>query len=140
MSMTEITVCTTCRRSGTQREMPADGMVLFLAVQAALDASAFDTDCEARIRLRGQACMSGCSRACTVSLQATGKHAYYFGDLMADDESAEQVLACARLHQATADGNLPRNDRPARLRPGIIARLPPVSIAEGPRAVTSPVD
>jgi predicted metal-binding protein len=130
MNLTDSTVCTiciTCRRPGTLRDSPADGMALFLAVQAAADAVMFDAPEAPQVLVRGQSCMSGCSRACTMSLQAHGKHSYYFGDLMADEESAAQVLACAQLHQSSLDGHLARNDRPERLRSGILARLPAVA-------------
>ncbi len=69
--------------------------------------------------------MSGCARSCTVAFQALGKSTYYFGDLVADAETAVQVLACARLHADSADGALPRNERPERLRSGILVKLPP---------------
>jgi predicted metal-binding protein len=75
------------------------------------------------------ACMSGCSRACTIALQAPGKYTYYIGDLLADEETAVQVLACAQLHARSVDGNLQRKDRPERLRSGILARLPPLGLA-----------
>jgi len=54
---------------------------------------------------------------------------YFFGDLSADDTSAEQVLACAALHQASVDGFMARDKRPERLREGILARLPAVLTA-----------
>jgi predicted metal-binding protein len=69
-------------------------------------------------------CMSGCRRHCTVALQAAGKSTYFFGDLPADETSAEQVLACAALHQDSSDGFMARDARPERLREGILARLP----------------
>jgi predicted metal-binding protein len=59
-----------------------------------------------------------------VALQAPGKTTYFFGDLPADETSAEQVLACAALHQASSDGFMAREARPERLREGILARLP----------------
>jgi predicted metal-binding protein len=37
------------------------------------------------------------------------------------------LLACALQHRHSADGNLPRSERPERLRSGILARLPPAS-------------
>jgi predicted metal-binding protein len=46
--------------------------------------------------------------------------------LAATDEVARQLLDCAVLHHQTADGNLPRDKRPAALVPGMIARLPPM--------------
>ena len=77
-----------------------------------------------RFPIRPVEYMSGCRRHCTVALQATGKTTYMFGDLPADDESAEQVLVCAALHQASTDGFMARDARPERLRVGILARLP----------------
>ena len=59
-----------------------------------------------------------------MALQAPGKPSYVFGDLVADADSAAQALACARLHAASADGQLARHDRPERLRSGILVRLP----------------
>jgi len=60
-----------------------------------------------------------------MALQAPGKHTYVFGDLQPDAETAAQVLACAVLHQQSQDGSLPRDARPARLRKGILVKLPP---------------
>jgi len=125
-AVTELIICTTCRPPGTARDIPAAGEALLEAVQVAT----WDLDVEqqARIRVRGLACMSGCSRACTVTLQAPGKYTYYFGDLLADGVTAAQVLACAQLHAYSTDGNLLRKDRPERLRSGILARLPPLEL------------
>lgn len=129
MSDTEIIVCTTCRPPGASRELPAEGLALFEAVQEALLVCEFDTGLHKGLQVRGLACMSGCSRACTVTLQAQGKFTYYFGDLVPDAETAAQVIACAQLHKHSADGNLARNARPERLRSGILARLPPVAVS-----------
>lgn len=118
-TVTEIIVCTTCRPAGASRELPASGLALLEAVQA------LQTEGRgAELHVRGIACMSGCARSCTVALQAPGKPTYYFGDLAADAETAAQILACARLHAHSADGALPRNERPERLRSGILAKLP----------------
>lgn len=119
MTTTELIVCTTCRPAGADRNAPAAGQALLDAVlQAAL------AQPDAGVAVRGIACLSGCSRACTVALQAPGKPTYVFGDLVADADTAAQALACARLHAASADGQLARNDRPERLRSGILVRLP----------------
>ena len=119
--VTEVIVCTTCRPQGASRDLAAAGAALFGAVQAAQRQGPADP----RVRVRGMACLSSCSRACSVAFQAPGKHTYLFGDLVPDAETAEHVLACAALHAAASDGNLLRNERPARLRSGILARLPP---------------
>ena len=126
---TELIVCTTCRPPGASREGLAAGEELLDAVfwaQADGPASAM-----ASVRVRGVACLGGCSRACTVALQAPGKASYLFGDLAPDAETARQVLQCAALHAATADGQLPRQARPERLRGGLLARLPaPLAASE----------
>jgi predicted metal-binding protein len=121
---TELLVCTTCRPVGANRDQAAAGQLLWDAVQAAATTPLPD------VRLRGIACLNSCSRACTIALQAAGKHSYCFGDLQLDADTAAQVLACAALHAASADGNLPRSDRPEQLRNGILLRLPPPWPAE----------
>ena len=123
--ITEVIICTTCRPADVPRDLPAPGATLFEAVQVA----AWDVDPAqlASLRIRGVECMTGCNRACTVTFQAAGKYLYYFGDLAADAETAEHILECAQLHAATPDGTLLRNDRPARLRNGILARIPPLA-------------
>ena len=70
------------------------------------------------------ACMSACSRPCTVSFAAVGKPTYLFGDLAASD--AEAILQCASQYYSTPDGVLPWKERPEPLKKGIIARIPPL--------------
>jgi predicted metal-binding protein len=125
LPVTEIVVCTTCRESGASRDLPADGLALFEAVQEALLISESDAPNGLGLRVREQACMSGCSRACTVAFQAAGKHTYVIGDLLADAETAADVLICARLHHGHPDGTMAWGDRPERLRRGILAKVPP---------------
>jgi predicted metal-binding protein len=115
---TEILVCVLCRPPELPRDQPRPGRALFEAIEniALRDDRVFP--------IRPVECMSGCRRHCTVALQAPGKTSYLFGDLPADETSAEQVLACAALHQASPDGFMAREVRPERLREGILARLP----------------
>jgi len=115
---TEVLVCVLCRPAELSREMPRPGRALFEAIEniALRD--------ELPFRIRPVECMSGCQRHCTVALQAPGKTSYFFGDLIADNATAEQVLACAALHQDSRDGFMARDARPERLRRGILARLP----------------
>lgn len=117
---TELIVCTTCRPAGAPRELPPAGQALFDAVRSLHAAKR-----GAGLQVRGIACLSVCNRSCTVALQAPGKPSYLFGDLAAEAETAAQLLACARLHAQRADGELPRGERPPRLRSGIVAKLPP---------------
>lgn len=120
--VTEVIVCTTCRPAGASRDLEAAGTELLEAMQTQ---QLLHPGQWANLRVRGIACLSTCSRACSVAFQAPGKHTYLFGDLVPDAETAQHVLDCGALHQATSDGNLPRNERPERLRNGILARLPP---------------
>lgn len=126
MSNTEILICTTCRPAQEPADAPPAGRTLLESVQQVMrisEAAGFPPT----PRLRGIACLSGCARACTIALQAHGKHTYVFGDLHPDAETAIQVLACAELHQQSSDGFLPRGTRPPRLRNGIVAKLPPAA-------------
>lgn len=115
---TEVLVCVLCRPADRPRDLPRPGRDLLEAIEsiALRDDLPFP--------IRPVECMSGCLRDCTVALQAPGKMCYFFGDLAADATSAEQVLACAALHQASVDGFMAREARPERLREGILARLP----------------
>jgi predicted metal-binding protein len=126
--ITELIVCTTCRPAGAPRDEPAAGERLWRRMVALATAVPMP------VQVRGVACLSGCSRACTIALQAPGKHSYLFGDLgsdaSADADTAAQVLACARQHAESPDGLLAWTARPERLRPGILARLPPL-LAQG---------
>lgn len=121
---TDVIVCTTCRPAGASRDLPADGALLFEAVQIAQledDAGAW-----AQVRVRGVACLSSCSRSCSVAFQASGKYTFLFGDLKPDEETARHVLECGAMHARASDGMLNRNERPERLKSGIVARLPPL--------------
>jgi len=125
-SPTELVICTTCRPAGTSREDTPAGQLLLAAVQTRLEAEP-----DGGLHVRGMACLSACSRACTVALQARGKHTYVFGDLVPDAASVEQVLACARLHRDSGDGLLAWGARPEKLRRGVIARLLPLQALDG---------
>ena len=131
---TEVLVCVLCCSADRPRDLPRPGRDLFEAIEniALRDDLPFP--------IRPVECMSGCRRDCTVALQAPGKMSYFFGDLSADDTSAEQVLACAVLHQASVNGFMARQTRPERLRDGILARLPAVLPATPPATppATSP--
>ncbi len=66
--------------------------------------------------------MSGCTRASTCSFRASGKTAYLFGDLTADD--LPDLVTFARHHDASTDGNLADARVLGALRMKAIARIP----------------
>ncbi|MFT6591824.1 MAG: putative metal-binding protein [Rhodoferax sp.] len=115
---TEILVCVLCRPAGASREAPRAGLALFEAVQEAT------LRAELPFAVRPIECLNACERSCTVVLQAAGKTSYLFGGLLPEDACASDVVACAQLHEASADGIMARDRRPGRLREGILARIP----------------
>lgn len=103
----KLTLCASCAlgRSGF-----ADSL------RAALDG----TGIEATVQMVD--CMSGCTRPSTLAAHAPGKTAYLFGELTAAD--LPDILAFARLYQASADGNFADARPLGALRLKAIARIP----------------
>ncbi len=117
-----IQVCLTCRAEGEPLE-PRDarsGARLYAAI------------CERRgegdARVVGVECFSVCKRPCTISFAAPGAWTYVYGDFPADSDPAE-ILAAARLYGASPQGLIPWRERPAALKKGVVARLPPLESA-----------
>ena len=75
-------------------------------------------------------CMSACSHSCAISFAAIGKYTYLFGDLpYAEEMSAiADVFNCADKYYLSPDGLLPWSERPAALKKGVVARIPPLTI------------
>ncbi len=111
-----ITVCTSCRLAGVEREN-APGKALFATIEAAARG-------EVGIVVRQTQCLSVCKRICTVSLSGEGKYTFLFGDLDPAAD-AEAVVTMAKACAAAEHGFVPWKERPEALRKGIIARVPP---------------
>ena len=79
---------------------------------------------ESRISARSVECLGNCNRGCTAAILSPGDWYYVFGGL--DDGSAEDLLAGARLMGSVAEGPLPWRGRPAILKTGMVARIPPI--------------
>ncbi len=76
-------------------------------------------------------CMSACSHSCAISFAAIGKYTYLFGDLPYSEENLSaiaDVLNCADNYYLSPDGLLPWSERPAALKKGVVARIPPIPI------------
>ena len=121
-------VCTTCgsKWENGQRVGTSDGEVL-LQQLAALHQT---WDLAAEFPIQAVGCMSACSRSCAISFAAAGKHTYLFGDIPAHDVaiSLSNILDCARKYHQHPTGLLPWAERPAPLKQGILAKIPPLSI------------
>ena len=88
--------------------------------------------------LQAVGCMSACSRSCAISFAGAGKHTYLFGDITASDPSIplSNILDCAAAYYQHPTGSLPWKDRPAPLKQGILAKIPPLSLPVVSHATT----
>ena len=110
--MSKLVICTTCAEG--------QGQLLLEAVEN--EALARDLP----LAIRGQACLAACKQSCTAALQGAGKHSYVFGQLAPDAASVDALLAVAVQHAEPGDGLLAWSRRPACLKTGVLARLPPL--------------
>jgi predicted metal-binding protein len=118
-------VCTSCRRQTGPGENDFDQPGPVLAERAtALLASSPD------IEVRAIDCLAVCKRPCTIALVARDKWTYLIGDLD-NTLHAEDVAAAARAFAASANGIVPWRERPLTFRKGVIARVPPLGLADG---------
>ncbi|NJK35550.1 MAG: DUF1636 domain-containing protein [Oscillatoriales cyanobacterium SM2_2_1] len=117
-------VCTTCASTWQDGKTVgvSGGQKLYDAVYALWQT--LPSQQKSLIDLQPVACMSACDRPSVVSFSATGKHTYLFGDL--NPEKAAALLECMRLYQQRSDGLLGWSERPAALKKGVLARIPPL--------------
>jgi predicted metal-binding protein len=121
-------VCTTCgskwedgRRIGTSA-----GERLLQELEALHQ----DWDLATEFPIQAVGCMSACSRSCAISFAAAGKHTYLFGDIAPQDPSIalSNILDCAEKYYQHPTGVLPWAERPAPLKQGILAKIPPLTL------------
>ncbi len=115
----QLILCTTCRRTGTDCR-PGLRLLQSLGQAADLGRSA---GLPAEFGISGTACLSGCTRPCTVAFVADGKTTYLFGDID-PAEDLDALVAFARLYQAREDGMTGFRERPDALRGKCLARIP----------------
>jgi predicted metal-binding protein len=111
-------VCTTCKRQGEPDE-PRPGALL----AAATEQAAAGTEVEVR-RLQ---CLANCTRGASAAIRANGSWTYVFGGL--DAGCAKDLIDGARLLAGATDGIMPWRGRPAPLKRGLMARVPPLGFA-----------
>ena len=121
-----ILVCASCRAAGGDPDAPRPGTLL----AAALDAALADGESPG-LSVETVECLSVCKRPCTVALTGAGRWTYVYGDL--DPQSGAQTLITfARQYRDTPDGIVPWRERAEAIRKGVVARIPPTSIARYP--------
>jgi predicted metal-binding protein len=122
-------VCTTCgsKWADGQRIGISEGEQLL----AQLEALHQDWDLAAKFPIQAVGCMSACSRSCAISFAGAGKHTYLFGDIEPSEPSIplSNILDCAEKYYQHPTGNLPWKERPAPLKQGILAKIPPLTIS-----------
>jgi predicted metal-binding protein len=115
-----IYVCVTCRPPGDTDSALRPGAVL---AAATADAAA-----GTEVEVRAMRCLGNCSRGPTAALRCDHTWTYVFGNL--DVSSAAALVEGARLLAGAADGILPWRERPAVLKRGLVARVPPLGFQE----------
>jgi predicted metal-binding protein len=113
-------VCITCRPVGEPDSALRPGEILAEATARAAAGTEVD--------VRPMRCLGNCSRASTAALRCNGSWTYVFGGL--DVTCANALVEGARLLAAAPDGILPWRGRPAPLKRGLVARIPPIGYVE----------
>ena len=111
-----IYVCITCRPAGEPDSPLRPGAVLAAATAHAAAGT--------EVEVRPMRCLANCSRGPSAALRCNGSWTYVFGGL--DATAADALIEGARLLAGAADGILPWRGRPAPLKRGLIARIPPI--------------
>ncbi len=121
-------VCTTCASTWQNgKKVGVSGGEILLQELESLHQ---DWEKRSQFEIRAVSCMSACSKACVVTFASAGKYSYIFGDLPSDNEdistTASAIIACADLYSDRHDGTMAWKERPALLKNGLIARIPPL--------------
>jgi predicted metal-binding protein len=121
-------VCTTCgsKWENGQRVGTSEGERLLQELQDLHQ----NWDLATEFPIQAVGCMSACSRSCAISFAAAGKYTYLFGDIPATDVDIplNNILDCAEKYYQHPTGVLPWSERPAPLKQGILAKIPPLSL------------
>jgi predicted metal-binding protein len=120
-------VCTTCGSKWEERRRVGTSAGELLLEE--LKSLHQDWDLAAEFPIQAVGCMSACSRACAISFAGAGKHTYLFGDVATKDPSIplRNILDCAEKYYQHREGLLPWAERPAPLKQGILAKIPPLT-------------
>jgi predicted metal-binding protein len=115
-----IYVCVTCTPVGEPDSAMRPGAILAAATAQAAAGT--------EVQVRPMRCLANCSRGPSAAMRSNGSWTYVFGGL--DVTCAEALVEGARMLARAADGILPWRGRPALLKRGLIARVPPTNFEE----------
>jgi predicted metal-binding protein len=113
-------VCMTCRPVGEPDSLLRPGAILAAATAQAAAGT--------EVEVRPMRCLANCTRGPSAAMRCNASWTYVFGGL--DVTCAEALVEGARLLARAADGILPWRERPAALKRGLIARVPPIGFQE----------
>jgi predicted metal-binding protein len=116
-----ILVCITCRRAGDPEDAPPPGAALAVATAVAAEGTG--------VSVRRVRCLANCKRGLSAAVRRGNSWTYVFGDLDAETD-AEALVTGAQLLAHAADGLMPWRGRPAVLKRGLIARVPPLDFKD----------
>jgi predicted metal-binding protein len=116
-------VCQSCGFSSEQQDYRGDRGGQHLLKH--LNELSQEWELRSKYKIEAVTCLSGCNRRCVVALSAPNKTTLMFGDLPPLDSAAD-ILQLATQYHASQDGLVPRQERPDRLKKGILARIPPL--------------
>lgn len=121
MTNVTLTVCTTCRRGDVDDpEAPRPGALMYAALKKA--------GMPEGVTLRPNACLSACTRGCSMALTGgDDRWTYIYGD-MDPDADVDEILAGVQAYANTDDGLVPWRERPVVFRKQSIARIPPATM------------
>ena len=114
-----VSVCVTCR-SMTEAGETKFGPPLIDALQAALATG------NTGVVVRPVECLGVCKRPLTVAVSGPDGYTFVFGDLEAG-AGAAALAAFVQSYRDADYGFVPWRERPAVLRRGLVARLPPAA-------------
>lgn len=121
--MRSLVICSTCRHSAAAKCGPdgrSGGETLIAHLREAAAARGLD------VAIDTQACLWNCQRPCSVLLRDDRRFSYVTGDHAPERQQADAILDWFALHEASASGEVPWRQWPARMRGHFIARIPPV--------------
>jgi len=116
-------VCVTCRKAAEIDDGPRPGSMLAAAAAKAAHGTG--------VTVTGVECLGNCSRSLSAAMRARDSWTYVFGGLDAAND-ASALIEGAQLLVDAADGILPWRGRPAVLKSGLIARIPPLHFTPTP--------
>lgn len=119
-------VCALCRSSEASPEHNATGATsggeqLLNHVTEAVK----NCDWSDQIQVQPVRCMAVCHRSCVVAFAASQKLTFIFSGL-SPQHSIPELMQFGKQYAAHPTGNVPYGERPAAMKRGLVAVLPPV--------------